>query len=133
VRQASRSWWRNLVGDNLSATREVVDESTERDVPTLCGLLDRYNPAVLIGVALLRDPVRISALWMGRVLRAFARARGTHAAGERAAILPTHLMVDQMLTRSAAGAANAHTAVIPTPAAAAGPSGARDLVGAMAN
>lgn len=53
------------VCDSLAATREVLEESAKRDVPLLCGLLERYNPAILTGFALLREPVHISAVRHG--------------------------------------------------------------------
>lgn len=53
------------VCDSLAATREVLEESAKRDVPLLCGLLERYNPAILTGFALLREPVHVSAVRHG--------------------------------------------------------------------
>ena len=50
------------VCDGLSATREVLDAAEKNDVPLLCGLLERYNPAILTGFALLRNPVHITAV-----------------------------------------------------------------------
>ena len=53
------------VCDSLAATREVLAESEKRDVPLMCGLLERHNPAILTGFALLREPVHISAVRHG--------------------------------------------------------------------
>ena len=50
------------VCDGLAATREVLDTAEKNDVPLLCGLLERYNPAIVTGFALLRDPVHITAV-----------------------------------------------------------------------
>jgi predicted dehydrogenase len=53
------------VCDSLAATREVLEESAKRDLPLMCGLLERYNPAIITGFALLHDPVHISAVRHG--------------------------------------------------------------------
>ena len=53
------------VCDSLGATREVLEESAARGIPMMCGLLERYNPAILTGFALVREPVHISAVRHG--------------------------------------------------------------------
>jgi predicted dehydrogenase len=50
------------VCDGLAATLEVLAAAEKNDVPLLCGLLERYNPAILTGFALLREPVHVSAV-----------------------------------------------------------------------
>lgn len=49
------------VADNLLKTREIVALADERDLPLVCGLLERYNPAVMTARALLEQPVHITA------------------------------------------------------------------------
>jgi predicted dehydrogenase len=53
------------VCDGLADTLEVLETAEKNDVPLLCGLLERYNPAILTGFALLRDPVHITAVRHG--------------------------------------------------------------------
>ncbi|HEV2640974.1 MAG TPA: Gfo/Idh/MocA family oxidoreductase [Actinocrinis sp.] len=53
------------VCDSLAATREVLAASAARGVPLMCGLLERYNPAILTGFALIRQPVHVSAVRHG--------------------------------------------------------------------
>lgn len=89
------------VCDSLSATQEVLDESATRGVPLMCGLLERYNPAIVTGFALIREPIHISAVRHGPyaprirtgvawdllvhdvdlVVRAFGGAMPTHTKG----------------------------------------------------
>ena len=89
------------VCDGLAATREVLDASAARGVPMMCGLLERYNPAILTGFALVHEPVHISAVRHGPyaprirtgvawdllvhdvdlVVRAFGGAMPTHTTG----------------------------------------------------
>jgi len=49
------------VCDDLAATEEVLALSESRDVPIMCGLLERYNPAVMTALALLDGPVHVTA------------------------------------------------------------------------
>ncbi|HEY7814202.1 MAG TPA: Gfo/Idh/MocA family oxidoreductase, partial [Nakamurella sp.] len=49
------------VCDDLMATEEVVALAEQRDVPLMCGLLERYNPAVMTAVALINEPVHVTA------------------------------------------------------------------------
>lgn len=49
------------VCDDLAATEEVVQLAATRGVPLMCGLLERYNPAVLTAAALLEGPVHVTA------------------------------------------------------------------------
>lgn len=44
---------------DLAASREVVRVAEKRDVPLMCGLLERYNPAVLTALALLESPMHV--------------------------------------------------------------------------
>ena len=50
------------VCDGLAGTLEVLAAAEKYDVPLLCGLLERYNPAILTGFALLREPVHVTAV-----------------------------------------------------------------------
>ncbi|HEX6343335.1 Gfo/Idh/MocA family oxidoreductase [Umezawaea sp.] len=49
------------VCDGLAASEEVVRISAERGIPLMCGLLERYNPAVLTALSLVDSPVHVAA------------------------------------------------------------------------
>ncbi len=49
------------VADTLADTVEVVEASAGAGVPIACGLLERFNGAVVTAAALTRDPVHVSA------------------------------------------------------------------------
>jgi len=49
------------VCDDLAASEEVVALSERRDVPLMCGLLERYNPAVMTALQLISEPVHVMA------------------------------------------------------------------------
>lgn len=46
---------------SLSDTEELVDLSAALDVPLMCGLLERYNPAFLVASSMLTDPLYVRA------------------------------------------------------------------------
>lgn len=46
---------------SLEETEEVLERATARGVPLQCGLLERFNPAVLTVLAMLRDPLWVRA------------------------------------------------------------------------
>lgn len=49
------------VCDNLADTEEVLAAAEDRGLPLMCGLLERYNPAVMTAMALINDPVHVTA------------------------------------------------------------------------
>jgi predicted dehydrogenase len=49
------------VSDSVLRTREIVDEAQIRDLPLMCGLLERYNPAVMTARSLLSHPLHLVA------------------------------------------------------------------------
>ncbi|MCU1441997.1 MAG: gfo/Idh/MocA family oxidoreductase [Cryobacterium sp.] len=49
------------VADSLLRTREILDEAEKRDLPFMCGLLERYNPAVLTARSLIDQPIHVVA------------------------------------------------------------------------
>lgn len=49
------------VADSLAKSQEIVDAAAARDIPLMCGLLERYNSAVVTAAALTREPVHVSA------------------------------------------------------------------------
>ncbi|WP_030104683.1 Gfo/Idh/MocA family protein [Actinoalloteichus caeruleus] len=49
------------VCDNLAGSEEVVALAAQRDVPLMCGLLERYNPTAMTALSLVDDPVHVSA------------------------------------------------------------------------
>lgn len=50
------------VADSLLKTREIIDLADERDLPLMCGLLERYNPAVLTARSFMQEPLHITAV-----------------------------------------------------------------------
>lgn len=50
------------VCDDLVLSRELLARSARRDVPIMCGLAERFNPAVRTARALIDAPVRVSAV-----------------------------------------------------------------------
>ena len=49
------------VADSLAKSQEIVDASEAAGVPLMCGLLERYNSAVVTAMQLTREPVHVSA------------------------------------------------------------------------
>ncbi|GAB3126813.1 hypothetical protein GCM10027056_25070 [Glaciibacter psychrotolerans] len=49
------------VADSLLRTREILDEADARDLPLMCGLLERYNPAVMTARSVLDNPMHVVA------------------------------------------------------------------------
>ncbi|UZN01928.1 Gfo/Idh/MocA family protein [Cellulomonas sp. S1-8] len=49
------------VTPTLDETRAVLDLSRERGVPMMCGLLERYNPAVVTARSIVQAPVHVTA------------------------------------------------------------------------
>jgi predicted dehydrogenase len=49
------------VANSLSLSEEIVELSAAKDVPLMCGLLERYNPAVMTALALVHEPVHLMA------------------------------------------------------------------------
>lgn len=49
------------MADSLAHSEEIVAAAAAADVPLMCGLLERYNSAVVTAARLTRDPVHISA------------------------------------------------------------------------
>lgn len=46
---------------SLAQSEEIVALSARSDVPLMCGFLERYNPAVMVGRRMIEDPVYIRA------------------------------------------------------------------------
>lgn len=46
---------------SLAETKEVLATAERQGVPLMCGLLERYNPAVLTAKALLEEPIHVIA------------------------------------------------------------------------
>ena len=49
------------VADGLAETEEILALAEHRDLPMMCGLLERFNPAVMTAKAILSDPVHVVA------------------------------------------------------------------------
>lgn len=50
------------VADDLGKTLEILKASEIRGVPMMCGLLERFNPAVLTAKALVNSPIYVTAM-----------------------------------------------------------------------
>jgi predicted dehydrogenase len=50
------------LADDLTHAQEIVDAAAKADLPLMCGLLERYNSAVVTAARLTRDPVHVSAV-----------------------------------------------------------------------
>ncbi|GAA0223621.1 Gfo/Idh/MocA family oxidoreductase [Saccharothrix mutabilis subsp. mutabilis] len=46
---------------DLAGSEEVVGLSEKQDIPLMCGLLERYNPAVMTALKLISEPVHVMA------------------------------------------------------------------------
>ena len=49
------------VCDDLAATEEVLATAAAKSLPVMCGLLERYNPAVMTAFALMDKPLHVAA------------------------------------------------------------------------
>lgn len=49
------------VCNSLEYSQEIVALSAKKDVPLMCGLLERYNPAVMTARALINEPIHLMA------------------------------------------------------------------------
>jgi len=49
------------VADSLLRTREILDIADRRDLPFMCGLLERYNPAVMTARSFVEAPFHLTA------------------------------------------------------------------------
>ncbi|MFE4948520.1 Gfo/Idh/MocA family protein [Leifsonia sp. NPDC056665] len=49
------------VADSLARTEEVIALADARDIPFMCGLLERYNPAVMTARGIMGEPIHITA------------------------------------------------------------------------
>lgn len=50
------------IADDLIRCQEIVDAAAKADLPLMCGLLERYNSAVVTAARLARDPVHVSTV-----------------------------------------------------------------------
>jgi predicted dehydrogenase len=50
------------MADNLAESEELVTAAAAAELPLMCGLLERFNSAVVTAARLTRDPVHVSAL-----------------------------------------------------------------------
>jgi predicted dehydrogenase len=49
------------VADSLLRTEEILTLAEQRDLPMMCGLLERFNPAVIAARSTLQEPLHVSA------------------------------------------------------------------------
>lgn len=50
------------LADTLVDTEELVTLSQQHDVPLVCGLLERYNPAILTALTVVEEPQHVTAV-----------------------------------------------------------------------
>jgi predicted dehydrogenase len=50
------------LADRLDDARAIVAAAAAHDIPLMCGLLERYNPAVMTAMEIVREPVHVSAV-----------------------------------------------------------------------
>lgn len=50
------------VSDSLNRTLDLIERARQSSLPLMCGLLERFNPAVLTALAMIRDPQYLSAV-----------------------------------------------------------------------
>jgi predicted dehydrogenase len=50
------------LSENLSETRHLVGEARRRGVPLMCGLLERFNPAVMTAMTIVDEPIHITSV-----------------------------------------------------------------------
>ncbi|SMD22998.1 Gfo/Idh/MocA family protein [Kibdelosporangium aridum] len=48
--------------DDFAACREVVRLADQRDIPLMCGLLERYNPAVMTAMTIVDSPLHMTSV-----------------------------------------------------------------------
>jgi predicted dehydrogenase len=53
------------VANSFELSEEIVELSAVKGVPLMCGLLERYNPAVMTALALVCEPVHLMAMRHG--------------------------------------------------------------------
>lgn len=53
------------VCDGLEETQEVLAFSATRGVPIMCGLLERYNPAIMMALSVAEEPIHVAAVRHG--------------------------------------------------------------------
>ncbi len=49
------------LADTLEEASEIVETSARRDVPLMCGFLERYNPAIRTAMEFVERPIHVSA------------------------------------------------------------------------
>jgi len=50
------------LSEDASAARILVDEARNREVPLMCGFLERYNPALLTALEIIDEPIHLTAV-----------------------------------------------------------------------
>ena len=50
------------LADELAFSQDLVELSVKADVPLMCGLLERYNPAIMTALALVEEPRHVRAV-----------------------------------------------------------------------
>lgn len=50
------------LADEFADAQDIVECSAKNDVPLMCGLLERYNPAIMTALSLIREPRHVNAV-----------------------------------------------------------------------
>jgi predicted dehydrogenase len=50
------------LSENLSETRSLIDAARRHGVPLMCGLLERFNPAVMTAMTIIDEPIHITTV-----------------------------------------------------------------------
>jgi predicted dehydrogenase len=50
------------LSENLAETRDLIDEAQQQAVPLMCGLLERFNPAVMTAMTIVDEPIHITSV-----------------------------------------------------------------------
>src|SRR5690606_6634960 len=53
------------LADSLAQAQDIVDFAAAKDVPMMCGFVERFNPAVMTALAIVDQPVHVSTVRHG--------------------------------------------------------------------
>lgn len=49
------------LSENVAETQALIEEARQRSVPLMCGLLERFNPAVMTAMTIVDEPIHITS------------------------------------------------------------------------
>jgi predicted dehydrogenase len=50
------------LSENVAEAQTLIDEARQRGVPLMCGLLERFNPAVMTAMTIVDEPIHITSV-----------------------------------------------------------------------